>query len=313
MGKFYCRLEKPVMMNATLIQPHNSTDVQHTTATRWIWSVYAILLLGFRTVGNVLSILVLKRPLLWHMPPTMYLMALAVVDLLVLWISMVDWWLFTTFDFLLVDLNVEVCCVMYFLQFLLRYLSAAIVTAISVQRFISIVFPLRAKVWNSRRNILISLAVMGIVLISLSIPVSFSCKDRTTVLVDTIVWTDFTVRFFLPFLIILTSSAVIIMKLKASSRFRREQVASDETHVQRTDRKVTIMLVTLCLIYVLCVLPQAALYLVIQDLPEIAKSLFLLDCVHALMYLNNAINFMVYFFAAPNFRKELQRMFRKQS
>ena len=301
------------MMNATLIQLHNSTDVQHTTATRWIWGVYGILLLGFGTVGNVLSILVLKRPLLWRMPLTMYLMVLAVVDLLVLWIGLLEWWLVKSFNFYIQDLNVEVCSLMRFLVYLLPYLSAAIVTAISVQRFISIVFPLRAKVWNSRRNILISLAVMGIVLISLSIPVSFSCKDRTTVLVDTIVWTDFTVRFFLPFLIILTSSAVIIMQLRASSRFRMEQMASDETRVQRTDRKVTIMLVTLCLIYVLCVLPQAALYLVAKDIPWTARIFFLNDCAHALLYLNNAINFIVYFFAAPNFRKEVQRMFTAKS
>ena len=302
------------MMNATLIQPHNITDAQHTTTTRWIWGVYGILLLGFGTVGNVLSILVLKRPLLWRMPLTIYLMALAVVDLLVLWIGLVDWWLSTTFDFTLVRLNIEVCRVMGFLLYLVSYLSAAIVTAISVLRFISIVFPLRTKDWNSRRNILIGLTVVGTVLISLSIPVSFLCNQPTpAVLVETVIWTDFTVRFGLPFLIILTSSAVMIVKLKASSRFRREQGASDETRVQRTDRKVTIMLLTVCLLYVVCVLPQAALYLVIEDRRATPRDVFLNNCAHALMYLNNATNFIVYFFTSPNFRKELQRMFTTKS
>ena len=300
------------MMNATSIQAHNSTylHVQQTTVTRWIWGVYGILLLGFGTVGNVLSILVLKRPLLWHMPLTMYLMALAVVDLLVLWTGLFNWWLFTTFDIRSIYIRVEVCHMLLFLVYLFPYLSAAIVTAISVQRFISIVFPLRAKVWNSRRNILISLIVMTIVLIPLAIPVILPCTaDYTPVLGNVIVWTDFTVRFFLPFLIILISSAVMIVRLRASSRFRMEHVASDETRVQRTERKVTIMLVTLCLLYVLCVLPQAALFLFKK--PD--NSEFLLDCVHALMYLNNATTFIVYFFAAPNFRKELQRMFTTKS
>ena len=236
-------------------------------------------------------------------------MALAVVDLLVLWIGLVDWWLLTTFGFGLMELNEEVCCVIGLLLYLFPYLSAAIVTAISLQRLISIVLPLRAKVWNSRRNIFLSLTVMTIVLIPLSIPVTVLCTDYTPVLRDAVVWTDFTVRFLLPFLIILTSSAVMIAKLRASSRFRREQVVSDETHVQRTDRKVTILLLTLCLLYVLCVLPQAALYLVLKDLPLTDSIVSLIYCVHALLYLNNATNFIVYFYAAPNFRKELQRMF----
>ena len=301
-------------MNATLIQPYNITDAQHTTTTRWIWGVYGILLLGFGTVGNVLSILVLKRPLLWRMPLTIYLMALAVVDLLVLWIGLVDWWLLATFDSTLIGLDIEVCHVMGFLLYLFSYLSAAIVTAISVQRFICIVFPLRTKDWNSRRNIFISLAVMGIVLMMLSIPVSFLCKEHTPpVLVSIVIWTDFTVRCILPFLIMLTSSAMIIIKLRTIHRHRREPASRDSIRVQRTDKKVTIMLLTLCLLYVLCVLPQAALYLVIKDRRATPLIVFLNNCAHALFYLNNATNFTVYFFAAPYFRKELKRIFTTKS
>ena len=278
--------------------------------TRWIWSVYAILILGFGTLGNILSILVLKRPLLWRMPLTIYLMALAVVDLLVLWIGLVDWWLLITFDFTLVRLNVEVCHVMGFLLYLFQYLSAAIVTAISVQRFISIVFPVRTKDWNSRRNILISLAVMGIILIVLSIPVIFLCKDTTTpLLVSIVMWTDFTVRCIVPFLIIPASSAMIIMKLRTIHKSKRRQMSRDSIHVQRPDKKVTIMLMTLCLLHVLCVSPQAALIWVIKERHVTTHMVFLNNFAHALLYLNNATNFLVYFFAAPNFRRELQRMF----
>ena len=162
--------------------------------------------------------------------------------------------------------------------------------------------------------IFLSLTVMTIVLILLNIPVFFLCMDfNSTVLGDLIVWTDFTVRFLLPFLIILTSSAVIIMKLRASSRFRREHVASDETRTERNDRKVTIMLLTLCLLYVLCISPHAVLHLFYRDLYWTPILAFVTDCALALMYPNHVINFIVYFFAAPNFRKELQRTFTTQS
>ena len=193
-------------------------------------------------------------------------------------------------------------------------MSGAIMTAISVQRMISISFPLKARIRNSRRNIRITLTILSVVLTLLNIPMFLSCWVTWLIteywmfelLLQYMGWIAFTVRFCLPFPIILISCVVTIVKLRKSQRFQNEH----NNRVVKNDKRVTVMLMTICIIYVLSVSPWGILYfLILYQSFSYDYDILLLRCFEGLTYAKNATNFIVYFFAAPNFRRAIRGMF----
>ena len=290
----------------TTVPSIDTVITPRANAAQWIFGVYGILILVLGTIGNILSMVAMRRPVLWRLPSTPYLMTLAAVDLLVLWIGLVQWLLSAAFDIDTWFENEYLCSANVFMVYFTIQMSGAIVTAISVQRMISISFPLKARIWNCRRNVRITLAILSVVLALLNIPLFFYCGMIEPFLFKIIGWIDFTVRFCIPFPIILISSFVTIVKLRMSQSFNNEH----DNRVVKNDKRVTVMLMTICIIYVLCVSPWGILYLLImyQSIPY-DYAIFLLTCFNGLTYLNNATNFIVYFFAAPNFRKAIRGMF----
>ena len=125
-------------LNSTTDTLSNATTIpQRSSILKWIYGIYGILLLVLGTIGNILSILTLKRPVLRRLPSTPYLTALAVVDLLALWIGLLDWCLYHAFDISISRMNMWIQATITSLVYFSTSMSGAIVTARAVQRMIS--------------------------------------------------------------------------------------------------------------------------------------------------------------------------------
>ena len=304
-------------LNSTTDTPSDATIIpQWSSRIKWMYGFYGIFLLILGTIENILSILTLKRPVLWRLPSSPYLMALAVVDLLALWNGLLPWCLLHVFDIPIHSMNMWIQAISTSLVYFSTCMSGAIVTAIALQRMISVCFPLKAKIWNSRRNIHITLTVLSLVLFLFYISLIFYYISGGTFIVGDrflcytfLALIEFILWFCLPFMIILASSIAIIVKLRKSQEFKNKH----DILRNNDDRRITAMLLMICLLYILCVLPWCTFYLLLSfRIISVHVSsygyIFLHACFNGLTYLNNAINFIVYFFTAPNFRKEIKRM-----
>ena len=249
--------------------------------------------------------LALRRPVLLCLPSSPYLMALAMVDPLALWTGLVPWWLNRAYGVSLWNMNRQIRMALIFLVYFLTCMSGGIVTSISVQRMISVCFQLKAKIWNSRRNIYCTLAVLAFVLFLLDIPLIHFCENledyNLCVKFGSLI--DFTVWFCLPFMIISASSIAIIVKLRKLQKFRNRH----NIRGNNADKRITTVLLIICLLYVIFISPWCLLSL-LPAFQIISIDLLLLVSCITLSYMSNATNFIVYFFAAPNFRKEIRQM-----
>ena len=288
-------------------------------ASGWMVIIGAPIIFLFGTVGNILSIVVLRQEKLWRMPTTPYLIALAIVDILVLWIGIPIWWLgwVTSINLRNAEGNCDFLWVNRYFRAFLFDLSAWIIAAVTVQRLVSVCFPLRARFWTSKKNIGIVLAILGIALAILNLSPLYraianpECRvnDASAIVA---VCVDFPIGFCIPFLTILISNVIIIIKVRSSRTFREASAQSGSSfRRKRAERRLTVMLLLVSFVFLVCVSPRRIIkaYNVASRWNRSFKKVNM-PIVPLLFYVNNGINFLLYMVSGPDFRKEFLRLFR---
>ncbi|XP_064609474.1 neuromedin-U receptor 2-like [Liolophura sinensis] len=305
-----------------------------------IWKVCSPILILLGTIGNSVSIAVLCRKSIWKISSSPYLVVLGVADLFVLWTGLLRQWLRFLVNIDIRDLSPVICKLQIFCLYTVTDFSAWTLVAVTVERFIFVCFPFKAKSVCTRRRttftlvlILIALALVNSHLLygydfvydepsvndgdpPALIPYCGHINDDYSMFFDEIwPWLDISVFSLVPFSIIAICNISIITKI-ARSLFRNKVAANSagEGDNRVKPSSMTALLLSLNTVFLVTTAPVCIYYIGLPEWTRTATSEedMQLDLwfaiVHQLMYLNNSVNFLFYCISGQKFRRELRSM-----
>ncbi|KAH9509352.1 hypothetical protein Btru_046833 [Bulinus truncatus] len=306
----------------------------------YIWQVCPIILFIFGTMGNVLILMMMRTLRLGRTSMHIYLRALAISDLCVLYIGMLRQWVLWTFQVDLRDQNDVLCKTHTWLLYVALYSSAWLLVVMTLERTCSACLPHRVSSFCTKRRalmvilfIVLSQVVMqGHFLVGLSIEDDGSnstvCRSVNQGY-DLFVHhaypvIDMVLLSLLPFLFVIVGNAVIVWKTFLSLKTAAElNLTSGKNALIRRRRasSMTIILLGLSAIFLLTTSPTCV-YNIWEQLggldktkssPQLAaKAELAWALVNVVMYCNNTFNFYLYCLSGRKFRTELQRQFSRR-
>ncbi|KAJ8366505.1 hypothetical protein AAFF_G00353250 [Aldrovandia affinis] len=309
--------EYDALFNASGVSPGNSTrpafDRAGTVAVALVYC--AVCALGL--CGNALVIYVVLRHAKMKTVTNIYILNLAVADVLCMLslpfiatqLALVRW-----------PFGPALCRVVMTADSLNQFTSIFCLTAMSVDRYLAVVHPVRSAGWRRPRVAkAVNLAVWGASLL-VNLPVVIysaltaarahdGARFCTIVLPEpqgayytAFMFYTFLLGFFLPLAVICLCYLLIVAKVRSSG------ARACPSKRRRSERKVTRMVSVVVAVFVLCWLPFYAFNVTsvtgsISSTPAL-KSTF--DFVVVLGYANSCANPVLYAFLSENFRKSFQ-------
>ena len=353
----FLNLEKK-MSNKTIIYPHinnlilnssnfiNPTKANSNTGIRdWEFYDYSLLLCCiFGTIGNILSIIVMRSKRMRNTNASLFVTCMAVSDIFVLLLKFISMLL------KMYKINIFSSCV-YLDLFAnsFAYISVWLVIIISIERFTAVIYPLKVAIIFSQRKVQVIIGLMVTFFVALSSSRSFCgtpnqntpyyCSDvKNTFCLNynnkIYPWIKSTLLSWLPSLLGATLNTIIIVALFKASKNRKNitntsasikknektkgnnnvQITSNEknNHSPNKEKQITIMLLTISITFVIFTLPFAVHELWRKIKRSSTRSYLDKQSQRAVMVLfdlNHSMNFIFYCLTAERFRDELRRIF----
>ena len=293
-------------------------NFEDTERNIWIYASPVLIILG--TIGNILSGKVMLGKRLRRYTTSVYLIGLAVVDTCILYSNMPWRWINAVFNINVLNLSVAYCKIGIFITYYTIDLQVWLLVCVNMERFTAVFLPTKAKRWFTKRTALIQMTIVASVLFVVNSHIfwtqtlldygsGYVCvehPDFATFRLQVYGWIDLVLASVLPFSVMFLSSIAISVKLYMQSKIGGGSGGNKTT-------TISIMLITVCLVFILCTLP-VTIFLADSD-----YFLHRYGCcftwhiiwplLSILMYTNNAINFLLYSISGPRFRDELRRMF----
>ncbi|CAH1796313.1 unnamed protein product [Owenia fusiformis] len=301
-------------------------------ASEAIWKYVSPFLIFGGLIGNTLSIVVLMCSKMRQTTSSLYLSTLAVSDSLVLVLGLGRHWMRSVVGTDIREVEEWLCKAHLFLLYSAVDFSAWILVAVTIDRVITVYFPLQSKRISTRTSTCVTMVVIFVVILLINGHFLFThgtfyldwygtvytylCTyiDDNDFFHNTIwTWLDLSVASLVPFLMLIICNTLIIVKLMRSQKRRQEMNVSSS----RTDhtRSMTIMLLAISFIFVILTSP-IVIYLKghqesTKDRSPLAEARDKLvwAIVNMFLYLNNAINFFMYCLSGGRFREEMRKLF----
>ena len=288
-------------------------------------------------LGNILTIVVMRRPSMKSASATVYLMALAIEDILLLGIGAGQWWLAATFRIYLVDQHRAFCKLMYFVSNFLMMTTTWTVVFVTMQRLICVAFPFKAKALCTRKKAYVSLVALGVIMTIYHSYTFFSvdlverrtitgavhkqCGIRPSLMVFHFKYYNIAtlmIQIVVPFVLLAIANVVIIVRV-ILARLRRGKMQSNSNDIV-IDSEVKMMTLTLVSVSVIFLLLNSTMafslmsfYIPFFKNTRDVKILLILQTLNQFSTffnaMNSAINFFLYCITGPTFRRELKSLF----
>ena len=284
-------------------------------------------------IGNILSIIILRHSKKRSSINT-YLSVLALADISVLIFGLLSTWVHEVSGVDVFRSRNALCKVWNWIAFSSSIFSVWLIVAITTERFIVVCFPLSAqRVCNKRRTkgIIIFILIFSLCLNAHFLFTTGIVNHESTRLCDALdgykhfvrkiwSWMDAAVYFILPFLIISALNTVIVAKVVKATRRRRslQQPKHDKSvgcdNRTRRDVKLNVMLLAVSITF--CISSSPMVVLMVTEVlfdenapPEKLAALFLARTIcELLMYVNHAINFLLYCVSGGQFTETLIKL-----
>lgn len=297
-----------------------------------LWKIIPVVLLTFGTFGNIVAISVLLRRKLRALSSNIYLLALTVTDLLILFLGLFRRWMQHSFD---LDIRLEMGCGPHvWLLYTSLCCSSWILVGLTVERAISVKYPIYSRNLFSRKTAII--VIVTIVFVSAashsfslfgfkkSIRYSdsppkwnssfkFVCVrvSHMSFALDVWHWFDLGLTSLMPLLFLIVGNAVIAHELILHKK-ERGQICTNLYHT----KSITKLLLLLSLIFAITTLPaRLTICLVPQTSVKWKNNEFRLwwTVANFITYTNNSINFILYCTFGKTFRSEFKSMVKQLS
>ncbi|CAH1781378.1 unnamed protein product [Owenia fusiformis] len=286
-----------------------------------IWRYGAPILMAIGTFGNVCSVIVLSRKRMRKITMNLFLLALAIVDISMLWTGLLRKWIDVLLDVDFRILSGTSCKFHIFIQYTLRYLSSWIVMMVSIERFIAVFFPLRVKLVCKRLTFLIALSTVVVALVGLNLHFfwtfdlvekdgTLKCETKADYVSYRRLWSWVNAMFasVIPSFVMFISSSLIIGKLV----LRRCNTTTVTNGASKLASTISILI--LCNLFLLLILPSVIYQIrrpMVYPPPRVFSDYMLMGVIfNFLHYMNNVTNFFIYCVASKRFRRELVSIFK---
>lgn len=328
-------------------------DFSTYVASQIIWKYMSPSLIIIGTIANILAIIVLLRKNLRHSTTMFYLTVLSIGDILVLYTGLLRNWLRFAFDTDLRDFSNFGCKLHVFLVYFSLDFSTWILVAVTIDRCISVCLPFHSKTYCTMKHAKITVITICLLMVVLNCHlfgtvgnVDGKCKGNTSFIASVWPWIDLCMFCLGPFAVMTICNILIIRQIILSNRrieshndpamirlkveptvpstsatnhngHTTPQNETKSKNKKRTKRisNVTIMLLTVNVVYFICTLP-IAVYLIGYrfwvpgaNLENTAGLEFFWAISNFLQYTNNTIHFFMYCLTSPKIRKELYNLF----
>ncbi|XP_041374216.1 probable G-protein coupled receptor 139 [Gigantopelta aegis] len=280
--------------------------------------------------GNVISFVVLAFFSFRKKTTSIYLAVISVLDSFILCISIV-WHVNRKMPEEQI-FNTASCKVVHFLFFFSIHYNVLLVVAVTVERFIVVVFPLKAQLWISTRRTVVAIVCCGLFSFGLNFHHFFtktariskstgatycgSVRGETTrfFLNKVYPWMDSMIYCVIPLSSLFVLNTVMIHHMRKHIRRRQSMRTVTATDYQSSQRQMTVMLLLVSCFFLLFTGPMG-IFLIVdkyvwisRTAKEKAVSRLLHSIIDNMVFTNHAVNFIFYCFSGERFRTELKRM-----
>jgi hypothetical protein len=320
---------------STISTPFN--DLMSSLYWEWrlqsiLWKYVPPVLLVLGTTLNALTIIVLLRRKFGNSSTRILLIILALADSAVLLTGLIRRWLQKTFELELPYLIPLTCPLHRFLMHFFRDFSNWNIALLTVERWISVAHPLKARVICTRKYVCIVISIVSIFLFTLNSHIlyyfrvvgkerdcDYTSEAYHTFWMNTWYWIDLFAYSCLPFVVISYCNCSIYYQV-TKGQIKREKLQNREGCSGGQSAKLTSMtkmLTTVSVMFILLTLPVSVHFivygrLVISSKKTIAQYVLSYTVTNLLSYFNNSINFLLYCVSGTQFRREVFKMFRCQ-
>ena len=305
-----------------------------TAVTIWKYAPPPIIVLG--VICNLLNILVMTRPGFRKKLTSCLFVALAVADSLVLLTRANRYWILHMFNLDVRHLSKWGCTLHVFLSYLSAHSASWILVIISWERVLAINFPVKSKMWITKRRglmlLMATLLVLAVYVGYLSNLFVLQFKPRKNQ-VDCYInpnaqyfqtyifpWLELSIYSFIPFIFLISGNVCILIKvINARHDAKLKMNVNQENSTMST---LTSILLTVSFVFIITTLPRTILsvvyifrlFLYNNNLSAQwkARNSLLNSIVINISYINNGINFWLYCISGPRFRKEFMGLFGKK-
>ncbi|XP_037836843.1 galanin receptor 2a [Kryptolebias marmoratus] len=210
------------------------------------------------------------------------------------------------------------CRAVHLLIFLTMYASIFTLTAVSLDRYLAICFPLRSRQMRTPRNTLASICLVWVLALVFSSPyLSYYAQmdlDGTVVCIPA--WEPrrrvimdvctFIFGYLVPVLVLGLTYARIVRYL-----WTRVDPVTDRSESRQAKRKVTKMIIIVAALFCLCWLPHhlLILWMWFGHFPLNHATYILRVLSHLVAYANSCLNPIVYALVSKHFRKGFRKAF----
>lgn len=306
-------------------------------AAIYLWKIVPPILLLLGTVGNVLSILVLRRPTIRKSVCSMYLVMLAIIDLLVLYTGILRQWILNTFDFDIRATSSAACKIHIWILYSSMDYSAWILIAVTIERVLLLWFPNKMQcVCTKKVAMLVLISIASFLLLvnshilygyelstgKTSNHCHYVSKSYLQFWISSWPSIDLVIFCIIPGSFLVVGNILIFVKVLISRRAINRQVSTYSTSSQqRRDSKfssMTAMLIAVNCVFLVCNIPSRAFMIEntswsFDTCGHNYAKMSLLWCIfNLLMYVNNSVNFLLYIISGSRFRNEIKEIFKRR-
>ncbi|XP_050389611.2 FMRFamide peptide receptor frpr-18 [Patella vulgata] len=285
-------------------------------------------------LGNSLNVFVLRHPFMKGISTNFYLFILCLADIFYLILSL-------SLSFKHCSDTDQHISAFYFIVYarpltdLSGNIAVWITVAFTIERYIGVRLPMKGKIWCTVRKAKIVSFVIFIFCLVNTFPEFFEMEiitnqhghlrcEYTTFAQHSnyqigYYWWFVTIFTFVPFSCLFLFNGLLIRSLLEAKKCRKLLLKWESKQAslkyKREQHKVTLMLITIVIIFLLCQLPWTILllyrtYLSERDLQEPINDIRIAGNVcNLLVQLNASVNFYLYSFFSKKFRKTLKRIF----
>ena len=292
-------------------------------------SYLSILIVVFGTVGNGFTLLMMTSRQCQKSSFTVYITALAVVDIIVLWVWPFRYWLFDTFGIDIEGSNSAMCKLSTLMTYWGQQVTSWLVVALTVERFYCTHFPIQTRLCCDQKTGMKVVSSLMAVLLMINLHILYGFKlvedygndfvcgigngvyEKFFTLIFS--WVEIIMLFIIPGALVIMCNVATVVKLRRTGQQLNSTVSAEIRDKVKQAAMVTIIVSTAFI----CLVGPLGVYVVIwpfafsestdlyRDQFGSKEDMTVFTVVSTLAQVNHSVNFILYVASGKRFRQDL--------